>query len=512
MLWCRSDICRQLRAAHVFPSASLPRPLRPADTATMNERGPVRLPSAFLQTANGYSTASSLTSDDAPDAAMAELLRQRLGLGQGGTAFLDADEDGSESLLDYDPDDDDEVVFDDGSDGASNGGRDSRHKTPECLIKTTATIVVQKSEVAAEADRPTLQQLQNRQLLLFVPPSRMKEPLSRRFANHNQRMMKRDLTQEQRLLNYLRFKGDAGFDKAFAGTAEAKAKLAERIRLLQQSGAKPTMHDKFLEPQANDDFDHEAFWREQVALWIMKYEWRRREGPQVSKSELDREIDEWMAQNGDFATAEEMQQDLNSFMSRKGYDKETSDGLDADMNDYWKQKGRLPLTDDDTDDTSTVTSVQTLGSRRGADYNEQDLDNDLADYLKKRGSSSVTADDMDCDDEGQQRHAYSSLLGTSRKSAAGSQPLTPAERMKRAAASRSSFSNTATTPASANALDEDLDAYFVRKKMLEEKEKAEAAAKKKLEEQVAVEAAVGEGDRFADCPDFEDDDELEWQT
>ena len=198
-----------------------------------SNRGPGRLP-GLLQ--NGNSSASSITSEEnghcngGDTSAIERLLAQRLGFPTD-DQVLDHSEDGTESLLDYDPDDEDEdeVVFEDEErdTGASQNGREA-HKTPECLIKTSATIVVHKKESSDSAggedgDRPTLQQLSSRQLLIFVPPSRMKEPLSTRFANQNQRMMKRDLTPEQRLLNYLRFKGEAGFSKAFAGTAGGKS-------------------------------------------------------------------------------------------------------------------------------------------------------------------------------------------------------------------------------------------------------------------------------------------------
>ena len=160
-----------------------------------------------------------------------------------------------------------------------------------------------------------------------------------------------------------------------------------------------------------------------MAIWIMKYEWRRREGPEVSKSDLDREIDEWMSQRGTFTTTEEMEQDLTTFMHKKGFDKEEREELDADMDKYWEMKGRLPQTDDDTDDTSTVTSVQTLGSRRAQDYDEQDLDNDLQGYLNKRGktnsSCSITSAEengMDTDEDGATPSAYSSLLVPKRTS------------------------------------------------------------------------------------------------
>lgn len=490
---------------------------------------------------------------------MADLLRARLGLGaeESDQLLIHAndtvaagagDTHDTDSLLDYEPDEDDEedeIIFADDEDGADAAGSvtenefaaaagtgrpDSRSvfKTPECFIKTTATIVVTKKDTGPDPDRPTLEQIRNRPQLVYVPPSRMKQSLSKRFEEQNVRKMKRDLTQEQALLNYLRFKGDAGFSKVFSGTAAAKAKLAERMKLIQESGAKMTMHDKFLLRQADDHFDHEAFWREQVALWIMKYEWRKRDGPEVSKDELDREIEEWMAKRGEFATTDEMEQDFTSFMNRRGYDREAAEQLDHDMDDYWAKKGlTLPQTDDDTDDTSTVTSVQTAGSRRRTDYNEADLDNDLDEYLKKRGTaSSVTSEDMDTDSVTTGSQAYSSLRIPNRRNVianisnndSGNKQLTPQQRMRAAAANRAAFEAAVAKKeagaSDAEVLNQELEAYMTTKRATDQQIKQEEEEQRKKQQQEQLNAnPEGDGDRFADCPDFEDDDdEVEWQT
>ena len=490
------------------------------------------------------STPGSSVSDDIPTpSAMAALLRQRLGLdasgegeetlyaGTNGSAAFNGD---TGSLLDYDPDvddeEDEEVIFDDdddvaggGDDEASQSARSAsaagQFKTPECMIRTSATLVVHKKDAGGPSDeadpqQPTIHAIVNRPLLVHVPPSRTKVTLRERFRQQNERMMKRDLTMEAALLNMLRFKGEEGFRKAFKDRSEAKRKLAERIKLLRETGQMPTMADRVLEAEADDSFDYEGFWREQLYLWMTRYEWRRREGPEVSKADLDREIEEWMAQKGSFATTEEMEQDLDGFMSRRGYDRTDRERLDADMDEYWAKKGTttasngLPATDDDTDNTSTVTSIQSHRSARQQDFTEEDLDRELHAYLNSRpppvSGSSTDGDSMDCSMDGDSdaggkggslSNGYSSLLIPKK--------ATSTERVRRGFLNRNAVA--AAAAASIGDLDkedEDLDAYFARQKQLDQKAKEAEEAKRK---------EVAEGDRFAD-DDFQDDldEELEW--
>lgn len=540
----------------------------------MSEREPGRLPAGLM--ANGFSS-SSLSSVDSEvrtngnhtpsNAALAELLRQRLGLDAGeedNVLMFDDGADGgdeAESLLDYDPDEEDvhmdgggedeedeEIIFEEVDESVADQIGLEKFRTPaECMIKTQATIVIHKKKDGAVSgasgdpvhrpgylpnDRPSLTQVRERELLICVPAMKMKESLKDRFERQNQRMMKRDLTPEQKLLNYLRFRGENGFKHVFKGTAGAKAKLAERIKILQETGLKPTMFDRFLHEAADDHFDHESFWREQVATWIAKYEWRRREGPEVSKSELDKEIEEWMAQRGSgaFSSTQDMEQDLSNFMSGRGIDMQTREQLDNDMDDYWAKKGQqIGTTDDDTDNTSTVTSIHSGRSSRqnsvtrNQDYNEADLDKDLNDYLCKRGTAGVNGTNgtnggsgqkeggMETETESTASSAYSSLLLPKKQvTTTGPKPLTPQERMRRAAAARR-LTPVVQTPATATALDDDLDSYFSRQKMLEQQAvKQEEEELKKKEEETAA-AAVGEGDRFADGDFDEIDEELEWQ-
>lgn len=254
----------------------------------------------------------------------------------------------------------------------------------------------------------------------------------------------------------------------------------------------------------NKEVDHEMIWRHNIEQWIQLYEWKRRDGPEVSKEDLDREIEEWMRRGGDFATGEEMENDLEEFMREKGFVHADREQLDAELDDYWAKKGQKTYDDDAESMSSTVKSFDVAAAearaKRFQDKDKDDLDADLNAFVSQRkesGSNDEVPGLIPID------AALPSCVPIPEEFQKKTKVMTPQERMRQALQKKA-------RELSAADLDADLETWGHRQKEKSEAEKnaqkeAEEAAKKKLEEEAK---AAEETDIFAG-DDFGGDDEME---
>ena len=474
----------------------------------MMSRIPNRLP--LDDQASQSSTKAVLASQDSVDngvetemvtqSKIQEMLRKKLGLEDPGNVLI-YDE------FEEDADDDDDLIFEEvDEDEAAKIGTD-KFKTPDCRIKTHATIVVQRREQSTP--QSSLLSVLNRKAIIKVPPSKVKETLNQRFHRLQNRMMKRSLTQEQALFNYLKMRGEAGYQKAFGHRSglikKLKTKLGERAKLQAEGGKRKVMTDKILSEIAEASAeDHESFWRKQVRNWIENYEWKKHDGPDFSKEELDQQIEEWMSMKGKiFETAEEMVEDIDNFMQKKGFVRADAEQLDAELDDYWSKKGQK-MHDDDDDKASN--SVKTFNSgnveKRGTKLQaEKNVDADLDTSSERKNSSGLISESG----------SPESLPGSTKpgwstgNSSVASKIMTPAQRIQMMQEKRRQNLSTEKQMAE---LEEDIDIYFKRREILKQREKqAEEAAKKAAEEarkkQLEEEMAMCADDKFADDQDFE---------
>lgn len=353
---------------------------------------------------------------------------------------------------------DEELVFEEVDDDEAERLGMDRFVTPsDSRIRTTATIVVQRRDERMVPKNPLLS-VYSRKNIIKVPASKLKETLNQRFHRIQNRVMKRSLTQEQALFNYLKMNQEAGYEKAFGHRQGLIARLNKRLTErgeLQATGEKQVvMTDKIMAELKNATAqDHESFWREQVMNWMQHYEWKRDNGPVFSKDELDQQIEEWMSQKGNqFETAEEMVENMDNFMAKKGFTRADADQLDADLDNYWSKKGQ-----------------KSSSSTKSAD----DLDKDLDSFVNARKSSSGSAP--------------SSSTGSVESLSGSSKSITPFMRSRLA---REKQRQNMTL----DDLEKEMDLYAQRRAFLKQKEVAE----KRAQEEAAKKAVMAEGDKFDD--------------
>jgi hypothetical protein len=286
-----------------------------------------------------------------------------------------------------DLDSDEELVFEEcGQEEANRAGLENFVSPVDTTIKTAATIVIQRNEEKFFSKNPLLSVFR-RKSIIKVPPSKTRETLNDRFHRIQNQKLKRSLTEEQALFNYLRMKGENAFEKTFGHREELMAKLnqkqADRSKAQSKGDKKVVMTDNIIaEIKEATGQDHESFWREQVMNWVTHYEWKRDDRPTFTKEELDIQIEEWMSKKRDFDTTDKMVEDLTNHMKSKGFTLKDSDQLDADMDEYWAKKGQLVA--EDPSPTSSHLEKRKI----------------VEDAIRARKSSSMSTVNRSCESSG----------------------------------------------------------------------------------------------------------------
>jgi hypothetical protein len=202
--------------------------------------------------------------------------------------------------------------------------------------------------------------------------------------------MKRHVTPYFQMINYFRWKQEEGF--AHVG---AQLKMATKLKNKSMKHLN-TVAAKLADINTATKEDFEVFWREQVEYWSNQFQWYREDGPTLTREELDKEIDAYMANRGFVPTDErdELDKELEEYMATKGImrkkvDQEQMDELDMDMEECSARRAQ-PKAAGGTDQVEAAPTRRQLGYNAPT-VSHTDLDDDLENYMNNKGTTDEAA-------------------------------------------------------------------------------------------------------------------------
>ncbi|KAI1289287.1 hypothetical protein HDE_09095 [Halotydeus destructor] len=330
-------------------------------------------------------------------------------------------------------------------------GQENFYSPGDDIISTKPLIRIRKHS------HVSLKRLQK----LKVPPSSISITLAERFGDIHQSVAKYNITPYFHFINFLRWRQEAGMEK-FKSTLETATKYKEH--LLSKGEDATSIFGKLAEIIKEEDFASKlAFWQSQYEYWNEQFKWYRTDDREpVSRDQLDKELEEYMAARG-FVPIDDKQaldDDMAEYMAKKGYVRETdpdsdasnfskkpvpmkskiqlsASALDDELAGYMSKKKNLsvngsslatslldePMAEDLDDDidgymkrnnlVGSELDVQSIGGRTetdtnlGSDVDTESLDGMLDDYKRKKVHVSKT--EVDVDELDAQLDAYMSL-------------------------------------------------------------------------------------------------------
>lgn len=248
-------------------------------------------------------------------------------------------------------------------------GMDKFHPPSDDIIQTRPKIVIKKYS------HTSMRRIQK----INVPRTDIEATLHERFSDIQNKVMKRHITPYFQMINYLKWKQEAGFGRI---SNQLKAATKIKNKAIKTSN---TVSGKLAGINAATKEDFEVFWREQMDYWANAFKWYREDGPSVSKEELDREIEGYMANRGYVPEDDKdvLDRELEEYMASKGIRRHKAEGgeaLDEDMDDYMAKRGQ-PV---DISDEQVETAPTRTRKRSEEFVSKADLDDDIENYFVNR--------------------------------------------------------------------------------------------------------------------------------
>lgn len=295
-------------------------------------RQPTRLPTSLFEdddSNDSFDTQSTNTEASRRMTDSEALLKAKL------THHFDDDEEVEivEREVDEDEFGDEDVIVEEVDESEKT---DNFKKVSE-IIKTVPHLQFQK-------DASDVKEWDGNEQMIVVPPSDNDKPLHERFSIVCNREMKYSLNHYWQTYNYLRRAGEGGLEliQHMKNSAGEIAQRAVKTGVRRLDNTLTSKIAKAQEDPAGESIDPEYFWRENLTFWMNQFEWKRRDGPQMSTEELDKEIEEYMAQRAasraSVCSDFDIDADLADFMEKKGIIREDKEDLDKEMDDYWANK------------------------------------------------------------------------------------------------------------------------------------------------------------------------------
>ena len=243
------------------------------------------------------------------------------------------------------------------------------------IVRTKASLKVQKKAtndvIKASSSLPAFR------IEVPIESSRTEYSLNERFQEIQSKSLKNDLNPFFKTINFLKRKREEGFDLIAA--------QKEKISKSSSSNNNP-IGSKINSIQSESmTEDLIGYWREHLDFWLQQYSWKSNDdGPIISREELDKELDEYMAKRSSLFDLSQgfdsMNLDMEEFLARKGISKESKEELDQDLDDYMKKKKNHPMNEEEKKE-------EPMKKKPIQEVKKEDLDSELDSYKAMKGSS-----------------------------------------------------------------------------------------------------------------------------